>query len=80
MIATKIQLNTLRLPVLIVVTFAACSPNHPDQFQGYVEGEFVYVSAALPGTLEQLGVSRGQQVQVGELLFSIEKKSGEGKH
>jgi len=39
--------------------------------QGYVEGEFVYVAAPLPGTVT-LQVSRGNMVKRGEALFALE--------
>lgn len=50
----------------------------PGTFQGYVEGEFVYVAAPLPGRLDTLFVQRGAQVRVGDLLFAqdnIQEKS-----
>jgi HlyD family secretion protein len=40
--------------------------------QGYIEGEFVYVAAPLPGALEKLQVQRGAQVKVGDPLFVLE--------
>lgn len=40
--------------------------------QGYVEGEFVYVSAPLPGRLETMFVQRGTQVKAGDPLFELE--------
>jgi HlyD family secretion protein len=41
-------------------------------YQGYVEGEFVYLSSSQPGRLEHLAVSRGQQVANGAPLFTLE--------
>jgi HlyD family secretion protein len=41
--------------------------------QGYVEGEFVYVSSPLGGTLQKLSVSRGDQVQAGQPLFALDE-------
>lgn len=49
-----------------------CEPATPDRFQGYVEGEFVYVASPLAGELEHLAVQRGGQVKPGDLLFSLE--------
>lgn len=42
-------------------------------FQGYVEGEYVQVSAAIGGTLETLHVVRGQEVSAGAPLFSLDR-------
>ncbi|GGP28292.1 HlyD family secretion protein [Silvimonas amylolytica] len=49
-----------------------CSEPARNTWQGYVEGEFVYVSSSQPGRLDQLSVQRGQQVRQGQPLFALE--------
>jgi HlyD family secretion protein len=49
-----------------------CSGSPNMTFQGYVEGEFVYMGSSQPGRLEHLAVTRGQQVDRGAPLFSLE--------
>lgn len=44
----------------------------PGTVQGYVEGEFVYIAAPLPGRLENIFVQRGAQVKAGDPLFELE--------
>ncbi|MDQ8755617.1 HlyD family efflux transporter periplasmic adaptor subunit [Sphingosinicella sp. LHD-64] len=39
---------------------------------GYIEGETLYLSAAVPGTVTRLGVRRGQRVDGGARLFQVE--------
>jgi HlyD family secretion protein len=51
---------------------AACSGSAGKTFQGYVEGEYVYMASSQPGRLEHLAVSRGQEVQRGAPLFTLE--------
>ncbi len=51
---------------------SGCRPPAADIYQGYLEGEFVYVAAPLPGRLVRLAVSRGDEVGSGELLFELE--------
>ena len=51
---------------------AACSGRQQDTYQGYVEGEFVYVASSQPGRLERLSVARGQEVAAGAPLFALE--------
>lgn len=63
--AVLVALCMLSLP-------AACGRNSSDWMQGYVEGEFVYVSSPYPGTLASLSVGRGVQVKEGDPLFSLE--------
>ena len=60
------------LPFLLV---PGCSPRVSNRFQGYVEGEYVYVSSPLAGTVERLAVNRGDQVAPGRLLFQLERRS-----
>ncbi|MEI6210284.1 MAG: HlyD family efflux transporter periplasmic adaptor subunit [bacterium] len=58
--------------VVAAVALAGCSDKPAPGFQGYVEGEYVYVSSAEAGRLEQLQVCRGQQVTNGAPLFVLE--------
>ena len=44
-------------------------------YQGYLEGEFVYVAAPLGGQLEKLAVSRGARVEAGAPLFTLEQSA-----
>ncbi len=60
---------------LLGVACTGCTPQAPNTYQGYVEGEFVYVASSQPGQLTQLAVSRGQTVQLSTLLFSLEASS-----
>ncbi|HEV2456241.1 MAG TPA: efflux RND transporter periplasmic adaptor subunit [Verrucomicrobiae bacterium] len=54
---------------------AGCSRDAGDAFQGYVEGEYVYISSPLSGALTNLAVARGDQVKTGQLLFCLERGS-----
>jgi HlyD family secretion protein len=65
----------LSLLVLTAGFFAGCSPNSPNEFQGYIEGEYVYVAAPLGGALTNLAVARGNSVTNGQLLFELERGS-----
>lgn len=58
---------------LAVLLLAACSRRSPAGYQGYIEGEFVYVAAPLAGQLEKLSVSRGDRVEAGAPLFLLEQ-------
>jgi HlyD family secretion protein len=58
--------------IILLLALAACSRSGPASYQGYVEGEFVYLSSSQSGHLEHLAVSRGVQVASGAPLFSLE--------
>ena len=60
----------------LVLLFAAavlwsCS-DRPATYQGYVEGEYVYVASPVGGRLEHLFVQRGQTIASGAPLFHLE--------
>jgi HlyD family secretion protein len=60
---------------MLAVVLAGCSPAPTNRFQGYVEGEYVYVAAPLGGTLTNLAVARGDAVKTGQILFALERQS-----
>jgi HlyD family secretion protein len=55
-----------------LTALAGCS--HPDSstFQGYVEGEYVYVASPVGGRLDSLAVQRGQTIGDKAPLFELE--------
>src|SRR5205809_2749551 len=59
--------------LMLVLFLSGCSDPSRDRFQGYVEGEFVYVASPLAGQLETLSVQRGQQVTSGQPLFALDE-------
>ena len=59
--------------LLALLTLAGCSNGPADYFQGYVEGEYLYVSSPLAGRLDTLSVSRGAVVSAGQPLFVLEQ-------
>jgi HlyD family secretion protein len=57
----------------LALFFGGCSDSPQDRFQGYVEGEFVYVASPLAGQLDSLQVRRGDQVKTGDPLFALDE-------
>lgn len=75
-------MNTLLGVKGAVITFSAgiifttgCARREAGGYQGYLEGEFVYVAAPLGGQLEKLAVSRGTRVEAGAPLFTLEQSA-----
>jgi Multidrug resistance efflux pump len=58
--------------VLLAALLPACSHNDAGTYQGYVEGEFVYLGSSQAGRLSQLSVARGQTVGASASLFALE--------
>ena len=63
------------LSAFAVALFAGCAKKSTGSFQGYIEGEYVYVASPLGGALAQLAVARGDSVKAGQLLFELERQS-----
>ena len=61
--------------IVSVALLAACGEGARDSYQGYVEGEYVLVASPIGGTLETLAVARGQTVNAGAPLFTLERAS-----
>jgi HlyD family secretion protein len=60
-------------PLLIAAAvLGGCSSDKPVAYQGYVEGEYVYIASPVGGRLENLLVQRGQTVAARTLLFKLE--------
>jgi HlyD family secretion protein len=52
-----------------------CSRDAPGTYQGYVEGEFVYLASSQSGQLTQLSVARGQTVAADAAMFALEAQN-----
>jgi HlyD family secretion protein len=73
MIRRPFSLWTFLLAAMaLVICCAGCEKRDPNRFQGYIEGEFVYVAAPYAGELKSLAVRRGDQVKEGTELFALE--------
>lgn len=58
--------------LLIILTLCACKPQGDNLINGYIEGEYVYVSPSSGGILEEINVTKGQSVKVGDKLFAVD--------
>ena len=65
-------LGGLILAFGILFSVTGCRPDDPGYFQGYLEGDFVYVGAPLAGRLEKLNVTKGARVDAHIPLFTLE--------
>ena len=57
---------------LLCLLLSACGDASQVAFQGYVEGEYVYLASSRAGRLEALHTQRGDTVAAGTLLFTLE--------
>lgn len=56
----------------VILLSSGCKRPAANRFQGYVEGEFVYVASPLAGSLAKLHVQRGAMVKGGDPLFALD--------
>ncbi len=61
------------ISILTVCLLTACAPPGPQPYQGYIEGEYVYIASPIGGTLEDLAVRRGQWISHKDLLFRLDE-------
>ena len=61
------------LLAFVTLALAGCGQRAPSAYQGYLEGEFVYLASPLAGRLEKLAVQKGAQVAAGAPLFTLEQ-------
>jgi HlyD family secretion protein len=67
------RIRSVAISLVSAALLSSCGDPSTDRFQGYVEGEFVYVASSLAGQLETLSVQRGQEVTAGQPLFSLDE-------
>lgn len=63
-------IRLLTLWAIAASLISGCSLGH--HYQGYIEGEYVYLTSAFSGILKQLSVARGDSVKSGQLLFVLD--------
>jgi HlyD family secretion protein len=76
--AVKKRLPTFVFVILLLVAFFVLKIIFDFVFdthrlQGYVEGEFTYISPAVAGRLQKLSVERGATVKEGDALFHLDR-------
>jgi HlyD family secretion protein len=60
-------------PLLALLLVGGCSKTGSRAWQGYLEGDYVYVSSPLAGRLDKLMVAKGARVAAGAPLFELER-------
>ncbi|MEI8089447.1 MAG: HlyD family efflux transporter periplasmic adaptor subunit [Opitutaceae bacterium] len=63
--------NVLYLAAATLILAGCSRPNYVG-YQGYLEGDFIYVAAPLAGQLETLAVAKGSRITAGSTLFTLE--------
>ncbi len=75
MASMKNRFLLINLGLLLAAVVGGCSGDVPGTYQGYIEGEYVYVASPIGGSLTNLLVARGDTVKAGQLLFALERQS-----
>jgi HlyD family secretion protein len=60
-------------PLTAILALGGCSGSSSKSWQGYLEGDYVYVSSPLAGRLYKLSVTKGSRVTEGTPLFELER-------
>jgi HlyD family secretion protein len=67
----KISLSCRLALAAALATLAGCGENAAPAYQGYIEGEYLYLAAPQSGYLKSLDAPRGSRVASGQLVFAI---------
>lgn len=68
-------LRFIGVSAAFAIALAGCEKSEYRGWQGYVEAEYTYVAPLETGRITALNVERGNQVQAGQALFSLEDDS-----
>lgn len=64
----------MRLIILCCLIAMLCScEDDSNRYNGYIDADLVYISSSFPGRLNDLLVSRGDNVEKNQLLFKVEQ-------
>jgi HlyD family secretion protein len=74
---TTLSRSTAWYWLVCVPLLAGGCGKSPPTYQGYMEGQFSYLSAPLAGNLKRLLVSRGDRVGVDAALFAVDSPDAE---
>ncbi|HXL67263.1 MAG TPA: efflux RND transporter periplasmic adaptor subunit [Xanthobacteraceae bacterium] len=58
----------------LVLALTGCGRSASDRFQGYVEGDLIFVGSDEMGRVETLAVREGDRVSVGQPIFSVDRE------
>lgn len=59
--------------IFLCLLIAGCQ-KHDEFYQGYIDGDYTYLSSAVSGTLGKLAISRGNQVEKGQLIYVLDQQ------
>lgn len=63
---------SLLILLFATATLAACDSVEEEFWLGYAEGEEAFIAAPQPGWLTSMDVTRGQDIAVGDVLFTLD--------
>lgn len=70
----SIKKYILTLLIISCAFLNACINEELKVWQGYVEGEFIYISSPLGGQLDEVAVKKGDIITAGHPLFALERE------
>ena len=58
-------------PIVLALLAVGCGKEVTTGYQGYVEGEYLYLAAPQAGYLKSLEAARGSRVSAGQAVFAV---------
>lgn len=59
---------------ILVLTLSGCSKGDQNTAQGYIEGDYTYITSPVSGVIQQITIDRGSQVKKGDVILALEKQ------
>jgi len=62
----------LALALFLMTVLFACNNSPRNAYQGYIEGDYLYLSSSVGGTITNVPVAKGTRVEADTLLFELD--------
>ncbi|HDK16378.1 MAG TPA: HlyD family efflux transporter periplasmic adaptor subunit [Nitrospirae bacterium] len=72
MIAAIMRSVKVAIAISLIVAASACNKDSQNVYQGYIEGDYLYISSSVGGNVEKILAGKGDRVDTGALLFELD--------
>lgn len=77
---TFIRAGGIAIAIFIIAAASACNKDSQNVYQGYIEGDYLYISSSIGGKAEEIFIRKGDWVDTGALLFELDNGSEEASY
>lgn len=74
------SIKRVALVLFFIVFFSGCDNGPKNEYQGYIEGDYLYVSSPVGGKVLRKNVIKGDRVEKGTLLFELDPEPEQSRY